>query len=163
MELKALSSRRSILSDGGRRHRAFSLHVLNLSPECIALGCPTRSVYPFVPAQRQHHTGINWRTVLYGSVYNYTVSHPCKDLDKYVYRHICVRINMYTYVFECSLSITEASLPGVQSKMLNVIIPPYRADSLQPGVKSCRISLNGTHGKVVPPAEIRLRCRHSDV
>jgi len=62
---------------------------------------------------------------------------------------------MHTYMFECFLSIMEASLPGVQSKMPSVIIPPYQADSLQPGAKSGRISLNGTPREVIPPAEIR--------
>lgn len=48
---------------------------------------------------------------------------------------------MCSYMLECFISMTEASLPDVQSKMLNVIIPPCQADSIQPEVKSCRISL----------------------
>lgn len=41
----------------------------------------------------------------------------------------CLRINVRIYTFQCFLSITEASLPGVQSKMLNLVIPPYQADA----------------------------------
>lgn len=75
-----------------------------ISAQSTSLWAAPHCVSPLIPTQRQHRTGINGKTGLYASVYNYTVSHPCKDLDKYVYGHVCVHTNMYTYMFVSSPS-----------------------------------------------------------
>lgn len=120
VDLKAPSPRRNILAGGGPRRRTSSLHSQHLSPERTA-PCVTSYTHAGIS-----HTGIN------GTRLERQCFKPVCVITWYpipAKTQPCVRINVRIYTFQCLLSITEASLPGVQSKALNLIIRPYEADA----------------------------------
>lgn len=120
VKLKALCPRRSIQPGGGPQRWASSLHPQHLGLERIAL-CVSAYTHTGIS-----HTGIN-STRLERQHFKpvcIITWHPIPAKTQ-----TCLRINVRIYTFQCFLSITEASLPGVQSKMLNLVIPPYQADA----------------------------------